>query len=184
MYICRRNLIFKGLFPKETLYKVFSSLNVEEVQNFWTFDFLFEVINGFCQNCIFPLVLRTWPWVRNQGKGLQRCGPKVKLKNQILCSLQCRRVWRNEPTHFQMNSHFGNWNPNGLPNFQKEISRVKIHLLKNSLYHWKAFKKNIFKMGSHHAFEYLKHNLWPKRRVESENANLIPAHEKSKISLI
>jgi hypothetical protein len=32
MYISRRNLILEGLFPKETLYEVFSSLNVKEVQ--------------------------------------------------------------------------------------------------------------------------------------------------------
>jgi hypothetical protein len=34
MYIFGRNLIFKGLFLKETLYEVFSSLNVKEVQKF------------------------------------------------------------------------------------------------------------------------------------------------------
>jgi hypothetical protein len=38
----------EGVSLRGTLYEVFSSLNVEKVQNFWTFDFLFEVINGFC----------------------------------------------------------------------------------------------------------------------------------------
>jgi hypothetical protein len=27
-----------------------------------------------------------------------------------------QRVWRNEPSHSQMNSHVGSWSPNGLPN--------------------------------------------------------------------
>jgi len=26
-----------------------------------------------------------------------------------------------------MNSHFGNWSPNGLPNFQRAIAGVKTH---------------------------------------------------------
>jgi hypothetical protein len=32
MYIYGRNLILEGAFPEGTLYEVFSSLNVEEVQ--------------------------------------------------------------------------------------------------------------------------------------------------------
>jgi hypothetical protein len=34
MHISRKNLVFEGDFSRETLYKTFSSLNVEEVQNF------------------------------------------------------------------------------------------------------------------------------------------------------
>jgi len=30
---------------------------------------------------------------------------------------ECRKVWWNEPSHSQMNSHFGNWSPNGFSNF-------------------------------------------------------------------
>jgi hypothetical protein len=48
MYIFGRNLVFEGFTLKGTLYKVFSSLNVEEVQNFWTFHFPFEVTGGSC----------------------------------------------------------------------------------------------------------------------------------------
>jgi len=35
--------------------------------------------------------------------------------------------WKNEPPHSQMKSHFGSWSPDGLPNFKKEIIKVKIH---------------------------------------------------------
>jgi len=31
---------------------------------------------------------------------------------------KCKRVWGNEPTHSQVDSHFGSWSPCGLPNFQ------------------------------------------------------------------
>jgi hypothetical protein len=42
-------------------------------------------------------------------------------------------MWRNEPTHSQMDSHFGSWNPFGVLNLQKGISRVKIHWIKKFL---------------------------------------------------
>ncbi len=32
-----------------------------------------------------------------------------------------------ERSHSQVNSHFGNWNPNGFPNLQRAIARVKTH---------------------------------------------------------
>jgi hypothetical protein len=31
----------------------------------------------------------------------------------------------DEDSHSQMNSHFGSWSPNGLPNLQKVIAEVK-----------------------------------------------------------
>ncbi len=43
-------------------------------------------------------------------------------------------MWRNEPTHSQVDSHFGSWNPYGIPNFQKNISRVKTHWIKKFNY--------------------------------------------------
>jgi len=30
--------------------------------------------------------------------------------------LECEKVWRNEPTHSQMDSHFGSWSPYEVPN--------------------------------------------------------------------
>jgi hypothetical protein len=48
-------------------------------------------------------------------------------------SRECDRVWGNEPTHFQVNSHFGNWNPCGLLIFQRVISKVKTHWIEKFL---------------------------------------------------
>jgi hypothetical protein len=44
---------------------------------------------------------------------------------------ECRRVWGNEHTHSQVDSHFGSWSLNGLPNFQRTTGRVKIHWIEN-----------------------------------------------------
>jgi hypothetical protein len=65
-----------------------------------------------------------------------------------------------------MGFHFGSWSPNGLPKFQRAVSRIKLIGLKNSLYHWEALGIHMFKMGSHVPFEYLKHKLWLKERLE------------------
>jgi hypothetical protein len=51
----------------------------------------------------------------------------MKLKSHISCSWECTKMWGNEPSHSQMNSHFGSWNLDGLLNLQRAISRVKIH---------------------------------------------------------
>jgi hypothetical protein len=40
---------------------------------------------------------------------LQRCGLKVKSKSHISCSRECRRVWRNEPTHSQVGVLMDSW---------------------------------------------------------------------------
>jgi hypothetical protein len=37
------------------------------------------------------------------------------------------RVWGNEPSHPQMNSHFGSWSPNGFSNLQRAIAGIKTH---------------------------------------------------------
>jgi len=86
----------------------------------------------------------------------------MKPGNHISCFRECRRVWRNEPSHSQVSSHFENWSPNRLLNFQKAISRAKIHWIKEFFYHWKFLGMKMFKMGSHDLFWYLKHKLWPK----------------------
>jgi hypothetical protein len=44
--------------------------------------------------------------------------------------------WENgriEPQHSQVNSHFGNWSPNGLPNFQSAIEGVKTYWIEKFL---------------------------------------------------
>jgi len=83
--------------------------------------------------CSGHLLLQPWFWARNQGKGLQTCRPRVKPGSYISCSWECRRVWSNEPPHSQVNSHFRNWNPNGLLNLQRAFIGVKIHWIENFL---------------------------------------------------
>jgi hypothetical protein len=60
-----------------------------------------------------------WPWACNQGKGLQERGPRERLESVGECE--------NVHSHSQVNSHFGNWSPSGLLNFQRAIARVKTH---------------------------------------------------------
>jgi hypothetical protein len=64
---------------------------------------------------------------------LQRCEPKGKPGSHISCFRECKRVWGNEPSHSQVNSHFGNWSPHGLPNLQKTIARVKTYWIEEFL---------------------------------------------------
>jgi hypothetical protein len=63
--------------------------------------------------------------------------------------------------------------PSGLPfweleslwslKFSKSDFRVQNSLhWKISIYHWKSFKMQMSKMGSHDPFEYLQHKLWLK----------------------
>ncbi len=40
---------------------------------------------------------------------------------------EARESHGNEPSHSQVNSHFGSWSPNGVPNLQRAISGVKTH---------------------------------------------------------
>jgi hypothetical protein len=42
---------------------------------------------------------------------LQGCKLRGNFGFHIACSKECKRVWGNEPSHSQMNSHFGNWSP-------------------------------------------------------------------------
>jgi hypothetical protein len=39
-------------------------------------------------------------------------------------------MWRNEPTHSQVDSHFGSWNPYRILDFQRGILGVKTHWIK------------------------------------------------------
>ncbi len=118
------------------------------------------------------------PWLlaRKQSKGLQRCELSVKLGSHISCSWECKKVRKNEPTHSQVGSHFGSWNPNGFPNFQKMISGVKIHWIEKFFY----IIGNLLK---HRCLKWL---AWPilvlitqvmaKRKARSQIANLILDH--------
>jgi hypothetical protein len=57
---------------------------------------------------------------------VERCGPKVQLESPIC-------ILGSEPTHSQVDSHFGSWNPYGVSNLLWGISGAKIHWIKNFL---------------------------------------------------
>ncbi len=61
--------------------------------------------------CVATLALGLQP-----RQGLAKVRAKSDPGNHISCSQECKKVGGNEPPHSQVNSHFGSWNPNGLPN--------------------------------------------------------------------
>jgi hypothetical protein len=85
-------------------------------------------------------------------------------------------MWGNEPTHSQLNSHFESWNPYRVPNFQRSISKVKIHWIKeffiplersSNLNVWNGFTWPTW---------ILKTQVMAKRKVGIQSANLTPTH--------
>jgi hypothetical protein len=46
--------------------------------------------------------------------------------------------------------------------FRERLQGSKLIRLKSSLYHWKAPKMKMFKMGLHDPLGHVKHKLWPK----------------------
>jgi len=54
-------------------------------------------------------------------QGLARLWAKRKHGSHISCFPECRKMWRNEPLHSQVSSHFGSWSFDGFPNLQRTI---------------------------------------------------------------
>jgi hypothetical protein len=48
-------------------------------------------------------------------------------------------MWRNEPTHSQVDSHFGSWNPYVVLDFQRGILGVKTRWIKKFLISWESY---------------------------------------------
>jgi hypothetical protein len=70
------------------------------------------------------------------------------------------RVWRNEHSHYQVNSHFG------LLNLHRAITGGQNPLDWGVHYiNWKALETYMSKVGSHDPFGHFKHKLWPKERL-------------------
>jgi hypothetical protein len=87
-----------------------------------------------------------------------------------------KRVWENEPSHSQGNSHFGSWSPNGLPNFQRVIVGIKIHLIE-------AFIISLKISWNVDVWNGLAWPIWTsetqvmaKRKAGSQIGNLTPDH--------
>jgi len=49
--------------------------------------------------------------------------------------------------------------------FKERLQGSKPNGLNNSLYHWKAIKTQMSKMGSHDPFRHLEYKLWPKEKL-------------------
>jgi hypothetical protein len=98
---------------------------------------------------------------------LQGCRLKGKPGSHATCSWECKRVWRNKPSHSQGDSHIGSWSLGGLlchnptfgrvwgwhshsrngdlgvlrdsQNYKARLQGSKHLALKLSSYHWKAW---------------------------------------------
>jgi hypothetical protein len=64
-----------------------------------------------------------------KAKRVARLRAKRKPGSHITYPWECRKVWGNEPSHSQGNSHFRKWSPGGLPKLQRKILGVKIQWL-------------------------------------------------------
>jgi hypothetical protein len=64
-----------------------------------------------------------------KARGVARLYAKWETQSHITYSRECRKVWGNEPSHSQDNSHFRKWSPDGFLNVQKAITRVKTQWL-------------------------------------------------------
>ncbi len=73
-------------------------------------------------------------------------------------------MWGNEPPHSQVDSHFGNWSPDGFLNLQRVIAEVKIQWIKKFLIPLKSFWNFYVRNGIAWPLGYLKQKLWSKER--------------------
>jgi hypothetical protein len=90
----------------------------------------------------------------------------MKPKSHISCSWKCRRMWGNEHTHSQMNSHFKIGVPMDFQFFRGQLQGSKFIRLKSSSYHWKALGTKMSKMGLHDQFRYLNISYGQKKGQE------------------
>jgi hypothetical protein len=99
-----------------------------------------------------------------------------QIPNHISCSQWCRMVWGNEPTHSQLSFHFGSWSPNGLSNFQKAITGVKIHWIKKFLIPLKiSWNLDVYN-GLARPIWILKTQVMAERRARNQIVNLNHDH--------
>ncbi len=108
------------------------------------FIFTFVWINKFAKflyislawiflNSDLPLpntyVVVTLALAHDQGKGLKGCGPRWRLGSHITCSQECKECEGMNPHTPKWTPMFGVGVPNGVPNFQSTIAKVKTHCL-------------------------------------------------------
>jgi hypothetical protein len=90
----------------------------------------------YCRNLVHcQVTLCRNPSLRftTKTKGLARLRAKKKLGSHTACFWECRKVWGNELSHSQGNSHFGRWSSGGLPKLQRAIVGVKTQWIEEFL---------------------------------------------------
>ncbi len=119
-------------------------------------DFIEADLGGMSYNRRSYKMSQPQPWARDQGKGLQECGPRQKPGSVGECE--------DEYSHSQMNFHCvwelkSRWTPK---TSKSDWKGAKPLSLKSFLHHWKVIEAQMPKMGSHDPFGHLQHKLWPK----------------------
>jgi hypothetical protein len=125
----------------------------------------------------FPLICR------NPSLGLMTKARACKVTSQegsqgshTSCSWECKKVWGNEPTHFQRSSHFGSWSPGGFSNFHRIISGVQTQWAKEFLISLEISCNLDVLNGLAWLIWTFETQVMAKRRVGSQIANLTPDH--------
>jgi len=84
-------------------------------------------------------------------------------------------MWRNELTHYQVDSYFASWSLDGLPNFQKTFWGIKIHWIENFLMLLeKSLKLKCLKWSHMIHLNTYNTSYDQKKGWECQNVNLIP----------
>ncbi len=68
--------------------------------------------------CVMILALGSQPWQGHENLQVESATWESHSHSH---SQECERMRENEPTHSQVDSHFGSWNPYGVSNIQRTI---------------------------------------------------------------
>jgi hypothetical protein len=135
-----------------------------------------------------------------QEKGkVEKCrNPNLGLATKARACKNASQVWRLGVTFHaprnvgeceRMNPHTPKWVPTlgvGIPMdfwiFVEPLQRSKFIGSKTSLYHWKALKTYMSKMGLHDPFGHLKHKLWPKKGLKVKLTIWLPTTKSRELT--
>jgi len=92
---------------------------------------------------------------------LQRCGPRGSPGITSHTHGSVRKCEGVNPHTPKATPTLGDEVPVDFQNFRERFEGSKLKGLWRFLYHWKALRTQMSKMGSHCPFGHLKHKLWP-----------------------
>jgi len=123
-----------------------------------------------CYNFSFGLTIKA--------RACKGAGQKWALESHfmLLGMWECGRVWGNEPSHFQVSSHFGSWSPDGLPYFQIAIVGVKTHWIEEFFISLEKSWNLVVQNGLAWPIWVIKTQVMAQKNVENQIANLTPNH--------